>query len=325
MDARPGGPPTHLVRHAFWKYPLIAVAVLAAIVALASVLGSPDWPRDRIATVATQDPGGAVLAFTQELDGTASSWGNTGEVGQAPDRLFVLGPVRAFSPLLGAGAAAAVTAYDEAAPTQRRAWSAAYDAALMTITPQASADMGGMATTPSPDYRRLAALQGDFGPVPALTQASLRLAQGGYLDMYLMDQMPGHSEHLATIWLYDEPQMLNTAISGGLTDDQWGMVKERGFPVGPWYLILPAIIHVLLPGGGTGLGFTLWNVALALVFLLAVPLLPGLRSVPQRLHLYRLVYRYPVPGRQHRAAEGADPAPAERIGVLPGYGEAGPE
>ncbi len=325
MEARAGGPPRHLVRHAFWKYPLIAVVVLATIVLLAAIVGSPNWPRDRIAAVATHDPGGAVLAFTQELDGTSSSWGNTGEAGQTPDQLFVLGPVRAFSPLLGAGASAAVAQYEQASSAQRRAWSGAYDTALMTITPQASGDMGAMATTASPDYRRFDALAGDFGPVPALTQASLRLAQGGYLDMYLMDQMPGHSEHLATIWLYDEPQMLNTAISGGLTDDQWGMVKERGFPVGPWYLILPAIIHVLLPGGGTGLGFTLWNVALALVFLLAVPLLPGLRSVPQRLHLYRLVYRYPVPGRQHRAAEGADPAPAERIGVLPGYGEAGPE
>ena len=320
-----GQPPTHLVRHAFWKYPLIGVAVLVAIVTLAAVLGSPDWPRDRISTVAAQDPGGAVLAFTQELDGTASSWGNTGEAGTTPDRLFVLGPLQAFSPLLGAGASAALAQYDQATPVQRHAWSAAYGAALMTITPQVSGTMGEMTTTPSPDSRRLGTLRGDFGPVPALTQASLRLAQGGYLDMYLMDQMPGHSEHLATIWLYDEPQMLNTAIAGGLTDDQWGMIKERGFPVGPWYLILPAIIHVLLPGGGTGFGFTLWNLALALVFLLAVPLLPGLRSLPQRLRLYRLVYRYPLPGRRGGRAEGVEPAHTGRAGLVTGYGEAGSE
>jgi len=49
MEARPGGPPTHHVRHAFWKYPVIAVAVLGAIVTLAALLGSPNWPRDQIA------------------------------------------------------------------------------------------------------------------------------------------------------------------------------------------------------------------------------------------------------------------------------------
>ena len=322
MDARRSGPPEHLVRHAFWKYPLIALAVLGAIVTLAAVLGSPNWPRDQIATVANQDPGGAVLAFTQELDGTASSWGNTDETGQTPDELFVAGPTHAFAPLLGAGAASAVARYEAAAPAQRQAWADAYDKALMTITPQAAGDMGDMETTASPDALKLGSLTGDFGPVPALTQAALRLAQGGYLDMYLMDQMPGHSEHLATIWLYDEPQMLNTAISEGLTDDQWGMVKERGFPVGPWYLILPAIVHVLLPGGEDGLGFTLWNLGLAVVFLFGVPLLPGLRSLPQRLRLHRLVYRYAIPVRRYRIVRSPEPVHGTHGGGLVGLGEA---
>ena len=290
-------PPAHAVRHAFWKYPLVALAVLGAIVALALFVGSPDWPRDMIATVATGDPGGAVLAFTQELDGSASSWGNTGEIGQAPDQLFVLGPLRAFSPLLGVPVATALAGYEQAGTQQQRAWANAYEQALMTITPQGSGAMGGMATTASPDYRRLGTLSGDFGPVPALVQGSLRLAQGGYLEMYLTGLAPGHSLHLATIWLYDEPQMLNTAISQGLTDDQWGMVKERGFAVGPWYLLIPVIIHVILPGGSSGLGFTLWNLAFALVFVLAVPLLPGVRDLPRHLRLYRLMYRYPVGAR----------------------------
>lgn len=324
MDTQPGGPPTHAVRHAFWKYPLVAGAVLAVIVGLAAVLGSPNWPRDQIATTASADPGGSVLAFTQELDGTASSWGNTGEAGKAPDQLFVLGPVRTFAPLLGSAASAAVDRYEQASPEQQHAWASAYDDALMTITPQASGGMGGMETTASPDASKLGTLRGDFGPVPELTQASLRLAEGGYLDMYLVGQMPGHSLHLTTIWLYDEPQMLNTAVNEGLTDDQWGMVKERGFAIGPWYLALPAVVHVLLPGGESGLGFTLWNGALALVFLLAVPLLPGLRSLPQRLRLYRLIYRYPLPGRRYGLAQ--DVATHERrIGGSLGLGEAGSE
>ncbi len=65
--------------------------------------------------------------------------------------------------------------------------------------------------------------------------------------------------------------MLNTAVDQGLTDDQWGMVKERGFSVGPWYLIIPAVIHVKLPGGEGGPGFILWNLLFAAILLFVVP------------------------------------------------------
>jgi hypothetical protein len=302
-------PNERLVRHGFWKYPLIAAALLIGIVAIALVAGSPNWPRDQIGSVTTKDPGGAILAFTQELDGTSSSWGNTGEVGDTPDQLFVLGPLHAFSPLLDSSVSAAVATYEQANPDQRQAWGSAYEAALGSITMEGSGG-GDMGTVASPDDTKIGTLSGDFGPVPTLAQASLRLAQGGYLEMYLTSVHPGHSVHLATIWLYDEPQMLNTAVGQGLTDDQWGMVKERGFPVGPWYLILPAVIHVLLPGGATGIGFTLWNLVFALVFLLALPLLPGLRGLPRRLRLYRLMYRYPLSGEVIGAPESQPEAPA---------------
>jgi hypothetical protein len=297
------GPPEVHVRHAFWKYPIIAAALLVAIVVVALVAGSPNWPRDDIASVAQQDPGGSILAFTQELDGTSSSWGNTGEVGTRPDQLFVIQPLKAFGPLLGSSVARAVATYAHASDRQRQAWATAYDAALGSITPESSGG-GGMEGVASPDYSKIPSLSGDFGPVPTLTDASLELARGGYLEMYLTALHPGHSLHLATIWLYDEPHMLNTAVAQGLTDDQWGMVKERGFPVGPWYLILPAIIHVLFPGGTTGIGFTLWSLVFALLFFLAVPLMPGLRGLPKRLGVYRLMYRYQLPG------EAVTPYPA---------------
>jgi hypothetical protein len=74
----------------------------------------------------------------------------------------------------------------------------------------------------------------------------------GYLEQYFQAVEPGHADYLTNNWLYDTPSMLNTAIRQGLTDDQWGMIKELGFPVGPWYLIVPTIIHVKLPGGSFG-------------------------------------------------------------------------
>jgi hypothetical protein len=155
-------------------------------------------------------------------------------------------------------------------------------------------------------------LQGDFGPIPTMVKADLQLAQEGFLEQYLQAVDPGHSFHLTNIWLYDHPAMLNTAVDQGLTDDQWGMVKERGFPVGPWYLIVPAIIHVKAPNGSTGPGFVLGNLVFAFLLLFIVPLVPGIRSLPRYLRLYRLIYRYPVKGELER------PTMQERHGATHG-------
>ncbi len=286
-----------LVRHCYWKYPIIAVILGGLLIGLGFIIGSPNWPRAQIATTSKQDPGGSILAFTQELDGTSSSWQNTREPGMgSPDQVFVIGALRDYAPLLGAGVSQALETYQVATPAQQHTWAANYDRALAMVTPMSKG--GAMAMIPSPDFSKINTLSGDFGPIPKLVQADLMLAQHGYLEQYLTSLDPGHSLHLATIWLYDQPVMLNTAIKTGLTDDQWGMVKERGFPVGPWYLIIPAIIHVKFPGGSSGTGFVLWNLLLAFLFIVAVPLVPGLRDLPKRLKLYRFMYRYPIQGEK---------------------------
>jgi len=294
--ARTARPPGQHVRHAFWKYPILAAVLAAVIIGVAAMAGSPNWPRATIAGTDREDPGGAILAMTMELDGTSASWTNTAEPGMgAPSETFVLAPVKAFGPLLDPSAADAVAQYQAASPDRQHTWAAAYHQALNTIIPMSGdSEMGGMAVAGSPDYSKIDTLQGDFGPVPAIVKADLVIAQHGYLDQYLEGLQAGHSLHLVNICLYDHPSMLSQATAEGLTDDQWGMIKERGFAVGPWYLIIPAIIHVKLPGGATGVGFALWNLVFALIVILVIPLLPGLRSVPRRLGLYRLIYRYPV-------------------------------
>lgn len=296
-DARSDQPPQRLVRHVFWKYPLLAAVLLLVVAVIAAFVGSPNWPRDTIAGVATADPGGAILAFTQELDGTSSSASNAQEWGMGdPGQVFVLNPLRQYAPLLGADVQSAIATYDAATTDQQQSWASNYDKALGTITPMSSGGGMGGGGIPSPDYTKIDTLQGDFGPVPMLVKSDLQLAQGGYLEQYLQAVDPGHSYHLTNIWLYDHPHLLNTAVAEGLTDDQWGMVKERGFVVGPWYLFIPAVIHVKLPGGEGGPGFILWNLGFAFLLLFLVPLVPGLRSLPKYLKFYRFIYRYPTKG-----------------------------
>ena len=305
-------PPAKFVRHAFWKYPLIAAAIAAALIVVAILAGSPNWPRATIAETDTKDPGGAILAMTMELDGTSPSWSNTAEPGMpgTPAETFVVAPVRSYHHLLGTAVVQAVADYDRATRAQQTAWAANYHEALDGITPMASqSEMGAMAVVQSPDYTKIDTLTGDFGPVPTIVKADLELAQGGYLEQYLGGISAGHALHLVNICLYDHPAMLNDATANGLTDDQWGMVKERGFAVGPWFLIIPALIHVKLPGGSSGTGFALWNLLFALVLILALPLIPGLRDLPRRLRLYRLIYRYPLP---HEESESNGNGPRVR-------------
>jgi hypothetical protein len=221
--------------------------------------------------------------------------------------VLVTGPLSSFAPLLGGAVAAALAQYRAAPASQQAAWADNYLKALDTITPAAME--GGMETAMSPDYANIGTLHGDFGPVPALVRADVQLAQGGYLEQYLEGREPGHTGHLVTIWLYDHPKLLNDAVANGLTDDQWGMVKERGYNVGPWYLIIPAIIHVEFPGGVTGTGFVLWNLLIALIFIFALPLVPGVRSLPQKLRLRRLIARSPTPGEKIPPDPDAPPHP----------------
>ncbi len=301
-------PPERLVRHVFWKYPIISLVLLVVVAVLAGLVGSPNWPRDSIAGVTKDDPGGAILAFTQELDGNASSSMNAQEYGMGdPGQVFVLNPVRQAANIgfLGSDVQAAIATYDAASPDQQQKWAKAYEDA---ITPQSSG--GEMEGVQSPDYEKIKSLGGpQFGPVPTLLKADLKLAQSGYLEQYLQTVEPGHSYHLVNIWLYDHPHLLNTAVDQGLTDDQWGMVKERGFSVGPWYLFIPAVFHVYFPGGITGQWFVIWNLLFAAILLFLVPLVPGVRDLPRYLKLYRFIYRYPTPGELER------PALKERFGT----------
>jgi hypothetical protein len=300
---------TQHVRHAYWKYPIIALALAVVLGLLGVFAGSPNSPRATIASTARQDPGGAVLAFTQELAGMSASTGNEQEFGlEPPGELFVTGPLRSFARLLGGNVAAGLAQYQSASASQQATWANNYLKALGTITPE---QMGGeeMETAVSPDYAKIGTLHGDFGPVPAMVRADVRLARSGHLAQYLEARDPGHTLHLVTIWLYDHPKMLNDAVANGLTDDQWGMVKERDYNVGPWYLIIPAIIHVKFPNGVTGTGFVLWNLLVALLFIFVLPLVPGVRSLPRLLRLPRLIVRRPTSGEEIPPDPDASPQP----------------
>ena len=53
----------------------------------------------------------------------------------------------------------------------------------------------------------------------------------------------------------------------------------------------------------------LWNLLFALIFIFVLPLVPGVRSLPQKLRLRRLIARYPTPGEKIPPDPDAAPHP----------------
>ncbi|HEV2580724.1 MAG TPA: hypothetical protein VGT44_07710, partial [Ktedonobacteraceae bacterium] len=116
-------PPERLVRHVFWKYPLLSLVLLVVVAVVAATVGSPNWPRDSVESVSKADPGGSILAFTQELDGTSSSASNAQEFGMgAPGDVFVHFPLHQAGWFLGPPVQNALATWDAVSPQQRQTW-----------------------------------------------------------------------------------------------------------------------------------------------------------------------------------------------------------
>jgi len=275
-----------VVVHGYWKYPILMVGLLVAVITAGVWLGSPLSPRATIKSSALQEPGGTIWAVSQQLDGSAVSYTDPYAYGMKdPAQRLVLDPLESARWFLSQRQRQALNTYLRAPVSDRVNWARNYDKAIQKNFPVSKS-----AYTPVPKMSDIAMLQGNFGPVPVMADTILSLAQKGYLETYFQGTSPENVFEYTDVWLYDQPLLLNTAIRNGLTDDQWGMIKERGFVPGPWYLIIPAIFHVKFPGGSTGLGFMFWNSLLAIFVVVLFPLIPGLKDIPRYLGLYKLIY-----------------------------------
>jgi hypothetical protein len=95
------------------------------------------------------------------------------------------------------------------------------------------------------------------------------------------------------LFLADSGYLANLASNQHLTGDQWGMMNETGSYPGQAWLWLYTFWYQIAPfntsASGDALVFATMGV-LSLV-LLFVPFIPGLRSIPRKLKIYRLIWR----------------------------------
>jgi len=301
-DAEPWHGPT--IRYDLVKEFLVAVVAMAVVaVALSAILSSPDARPLTIRQWAQADPSDFVATAVTELNGTSptatygppyNQWAS-GE-GQKLGPLgierwagvhvpvdtsvdFVLAPLGVAAqsdPAL----AAALRQYASATAGRQQAWATAYGNGL------AHAGFGDGGVTLPP---------GRYGPVAPMMTGLLDMARTGSLDADLLasPQFYGTDYTKPLLFLADGSFMANQAQAQHLTGTQWGMMNETGNYPGQAWLWLYTMWYQVKPFTTTGNADALvWATMMLLTLgLLLVPFIPGVRSIPRLVPVYRLIWR----------------------------------
>jgi hypothetical protein len=192
---------------------------------------------------------------------------------------FVLGPLAA------AGAndpavASAISQWKGASATQRESWTNAYNDALSKATIE-----GGAVTVPA----------GDYGPVPVLMQSLLTMAQDGGLDGALLATRQFYQTDYTkpVLFLAGGSYFEDQASARNLLGEQWGMMNETGNWPGQAWLWLYTVWYQVPPWNASGnADAEIWVIMMLLTAVLVfVPLIPGVRSIPRWVPVYRLIWR----------------------------------
>jgi hypothetical protein len=295
--------PGPFVRYDLVKELVVALGVVTLLAVVLTVLfSSPDDPPTTIQSWAQADPGDFLATATTELNGTSEiaeygpPYNHTPEATQKVGPLdlqstpgvripidtakdFVLEPLSEVpaNPRLKA----ALAAYQAAPPALQEAWAGTYEGALAKAR-----ILRGVPILPA----------GRYGPVAPMMAALLGLAQSGGLDGALLA-----GDHRFYQTNYTKPLLF---LSGGgyfeeraegqhLLGTQWGMMNETGSYPGQVWLWLYTFWYQIEPflesPNADALIFVLMGV-LSLAFI-CIPVIPGLKNLPRRLRLYRVIWR----------------------------------
>lgn len=270
--------------------------VLVLSLGLAGAFGSPDEKAITFQSWAKAAPDDVYLTAVTELSGESGSAGygapyNTASDGQVLGPLMfqkwggVRVPVDSANDLViaplstvkgDAALTAALSAWTSATPDQQSTWATAYSAAL--------GDADGDAT-------KVAA--GDYGPVPTLAASFVTLAESGGLEQLVSSGFFRGDETKLLLLLSDGTYLEDQARARSLGGDQWGMMNEAGnYPGQPWLWLFTAFYQVEPFASSDNADVQIFALMIVLTLILVfLPFIPGLRSIPQRIPLYRLIWR----------------------------------
>ncbi len=279
----------------------IAIVVVGILVVLlAVVFGSPDEPAITIKKWSNAAPIDFATTALSELNGTSisASYGapyNHNGPGQQLGPLalarwvgvripinsandFVINPLRSQpnNPVLKAS----LTTWEKARASTRSTWVANYTkvAGRMTFT-------HGNVVVPATNA----------GPVPVLINDLTHMARTGALDTALLSGNGFYTTDYTKplLFIADGSYLGSLAQKQHMLGDQWGMMNETGsYPGQPW-LWLYTFWYQVPPMNSSHSGdlevFAIMIVLTLVLFFL--PLIPGLRAIPRKVKLYRVIWR----------------------------------
>jgi hypothetical protein len=291
------------------RYDLVKEAVIALVVVslltvlLSALFSSPDEKPVTVAGWATAAPRDFLTTALSELDGTSgiATYGppytHVAGAGQNilghvsiqralgvqipvdPANAFVLGPL-SIPAQSNLRLRAALARYESATPAQQQAWTSAFGKAL------AAAKLGnGLLTLP---FQR-------YGPVPVLMGNLLGMARSGGLDGALIstDRFYQTNFTKSLLFLSDGSFLEDKAAGQHLLGSQWGMMNETGSYPGQAWLWLYTFWYQISPfKTSDNADAQVWGImALLSLAFVCIPFIPGVRSIPRHVPLYRLIWR----------------------------------
>ncbi|MGO9320119.1 MAG: hypothetical protein ACLQBY_04845 [Solirubrobacteraceae bacterium] len=325
------------------KEACIAVGVITLLtIVLVVLFSSPDDKPSTIAQWSNQLPVNFVTAAATELDGTSGTatygppYNHNGEgqhaafihlqkwlgvshpINTAND--YVIDPLKTIpnDPALDS----AIAEYQAAPEKTQKAWGEAY---AKPLEEYAAAEEEGkplpktVAVDPTTGTVNVQA--SGTGPVPTMMTSLLSLAKSGGLDGSLLVS----SQFFQT----DYTKPLLFMADGGLLDkraeeqhlggDEWGMMNETGSYPGQAWLWLYAFWYQIEPFKSSENADILVMLVMAVLSLafICVPLIPGVRDLPRKVPIYKLIWRehYGAASPPPKAPPGSvAPGPATSAG-----------
>ena len=279
----------------------IAIVVVGLLtIILAVFFGSPDEQAVTVRSWSNADPIDFAQTALAELNGTSitSTYGapyNNASTGQQlgplklahwvgvripvnPVRDFIIDPLKSLpnQPVLRQELAT----WKSASSTTQIGWVSNYTKAAATMT-----YVNGKIVVPTTNA----------GPVPMLINDLTSMAQSGALDQALITGGGYYTTDYTKplLFLADSGYLKNLADKQHLTGSQWGMMNETGQYPGQAWLWLYTFWYQVKPYSTSSNGDVLvWGTMMLLSgVLLFVPLIPGLRAIPRKTKVYRLIWR----------------------------------
>lgn len=278
---------------------IATVAVTLLTVLLSALFSSPDVKPVTVSQWATAVPKDFLQTAVSELDGTSgvATYGppytHVAGAGQNiigglsiqralgvripidTANAFVLGPL-AVPAQTNPRLAAALQLYRSATARQQQAWTAAYSHAVDRGTLLG----GGVAAS---------------GPVAVMMADLLQMARSGALDGALVSTNRFYQTNFtkSLLFLSDGGYLESLASQQHLLGSQWGMMNETGNYPGQAWLWLYTFWYQVPPfSTSDNADAQIWAImaVLSLAFV-CIPFIPGVRSIPLYVPVYRLIWR----------------------------------